>query len=89
MSMIYAGSSAWPDFVYCPGHQGYEYHDYGYPHQHWYVYPSLAQYPLVAEGWPGVEMAGNCRYCLRRLDETSDPQVHYCPNCHAFQWHRA
>jgi len=71
MSMVYGGLSTWPDIAYCPAHQVYEYHDYGYPHEHWYVYPSVAQYSIVAEPWVNVELTENCRYCFRPLIATS------------------
>jgi len=57
----------------------YEYHDYGYLHEHWYAYPSFAQYPVVAEGSSGVEMTENCRYCYQPLMAASDRRVDYCP----------
>jgi hypothetical protein len=90
MGMVYGGLSVWPDIVYCPGHQVYEYHDYRYPHEHWYdySYPPITNYPVVAERSPGVEMTENCRYCFQSLIATSDRRVDYCPNCGRTQWHR-
>jgi hypothetical protein len=87
MSMVYAGSSVLPDYVYCPGHQMYEYHDYGYPHQHWYAYPPGAQYRLITKTLPKIEN-GSCMYCFMAMQTTTDPQVKYCRNCHTFQWNR-
>jgi hypothetical protein len=90
LSISYEGTSALPDVAYCPAHQKYEYHDYGFPHEHWYVYQrsavqwsrAMAQHPIE------VETMEHCRSCLQPLIATTDGGIDYCPNCGRFQRHR-